>query len=70
LLPLGPDEALLDAGFARLASESPRLPMELLGRVMGAMPLAWSLGFIDERISPGQLVTLLRSAAPIFTRRG
>jgi hypothetical protein len=44
--------------------------MELLGRVMGAMPLAWSLGFIDERISPGQLATLLRSAAPIFTRRG
>ena len=61
---------LLDAGFVRLASEDPRLPMELLGRVMGAMPLAWSLGFIDERISPGRLVPLLRSAAPVFARRG
>ena len=61
---------LLDAGFVRLASEDPRLPMELLGRVMGALPLAWSLGFIDERISPRRLVPLLRSAAPVFARRG
>ena len=61
---------LLDAGFVRLASEDPRLPVVLLGRVMSAVPLAQSLGFIDERISPGQLVSLLRSATPVFTRRG
>jgi lycopene beta-cyclase len=60
----------LDAGFVRLASEDPRLPVALLGRVMRAVPLARSLGFIDERISPGQLVPLLRSAAPVFTRKG
>ena len=61
---------LLDAGFVRLAARDPRLPLTLLGRVMHAGPLAQSLGFIDERISPGQLGPLLRSAAPVVLRRG
>jgi len=61
---------LLDAGFVRLAAQDPRLPLVLLGRVMRAVPLAQSLGFIDERISPGQLGPLLRSAAPVVLRKG
>jgi lycopene beta-cyclase len=55
----------LDAGFVRLAAQDPRLPMALLGRVMGAIPLAESLGFIDEGISLGQVAPLMRSAAPV-----
>jgi lycopene beta-cyclase len=61
---------LLDAGFVRLAARDPRLPLTLLGRVMHAVPLAQSLGFIDEWTSPGQLGPLLRSAAPVVLRRG
>ena len=61
---------LLDAGFVRLAAQDPRLPLALLGRVMRDVPLAQSLGFIDERISPGQLGPLLRSAAPVVLRKG
>jgi lycopene beta-cyclase len=61
---------LLDAGFVRLAAQDPRLPLALLGRVMRAVPLAQSLGFIDERISPGQLGPLLKSAAPVVLRKG
>jgi len=61
---------LLDAGFVRLAAQDPRLPMALLGRVMRAVPLAQSLGFIDERVAPGQLGPLLKSAAPIVLRKG
>lgn len=67
---------LLDTGFARLAAGDPRLPMTLLGRVMGAIPLAHSLGFIGEELRVGQLGPLLRSAAPVVfsgrrqTRRG
>jgi lycopene beta-cyclase len=61
---------LLDAGFLRLAAQDPRLPLALLGRVMRAVPLAQSLGFIDERIPPGQLGPLLRSAAPVILRHG
>jgi lycopene beta-cyclase len=60
---------LLDAGFVRLAARDPRLPMALLARVMRAVPLAHSLGFIDERVSPGQLPPLLRSAAPVIFRK-
>jgi lycopene beta-cyclase len=55
----------LDAGFLRLAAEDPRLPMALLGRVMGAIPLAQSLGFISEELGVGRLGPLLRSAAPV-----
>jgi hypothetical protein len=43
--------------------------MALLGRAMHAIPLAQSLAFIDERISPGQLAPLLRSAAPVVFSR-
>jgi lycopene beta-cyclase len=60
---------LLDAGFVQLAAQDPRLPMALLGRVMRAVPLAQSLGFIDERISPGQLAPLLKSTAPVVLRK-
>jgi len=60
---------LLDAGFVRLAVQDPRLPMALLERVMRAIPLAQSLAFIDEQISPAQLAPLLRSAAPVVLRR-
>ena len=56
---------LLDTGFARLAARDPRLPMVLLGRVMGAIPLAHSLGFVGEELRVGQLGPLLRSAAPV-----
>ena len=55
----------LDAGFLRLAAEDPRLPMALLGRVMGAIPLAQSLGFISEELGVRRLGPLLRSAAPV-----
>lgn len=60
---------LLDMGFVRLASQDPRLPLALLNRVMRAVPLAQSLAFIDEQISPRQLAPLLRSAAPIVLRK-
>jgi lycopene beta-cyclase len=56
---------LLDAGFVRLAAEDPRLPMALLGRVMGAIPIAESLSFIGEELGVRQLGTILRSAAPV-----
>jgi lycopene beta-cyclase len=56
---------LLDDGFVRLAAADPRLPTALLGRVMGAIPLAHSLGFIDEELPVAQLGPLLRSAAPV-----
>ena len=56
---------LLDGGFLRLAAEDPRLPMALLGRVMGAIPLAQSLGFISEELGVKRLGPLLRSAAPV-----
>ena len=56
---------LLDGGFLRLAAEDPRLPMALLGRVMGSIPLAQSLGFISEELGVGRLGPLLRSAAPV-----
>ena len=60
---------LLDLGFVRLASQDPRLPLTLLSRVMRAIPLAQSLGFIDEQLSLRQLAPLLRSAAPVMLGR-
>jgi lycopene beta-cyclase len=57
---------LLDEGFVRLVAKDPRLPMALLSRVMGAIPLAQSLSFISEELRIGQLGPLLRSAAPIM----
>jgi hypothetical protein len=53
----------------RLASRDSRLPLALLSRVMSAVPLAQSLGFIDEQLSVRQLVPLIRSAAPIVLRK-
>ena len=60
---------LLDTGFVRLARQDPRLPLTLLSRVMRSIPLAQSLGFIDEQLSLRQLAPLLRSAAPVMLRR-
>jgi lycopene beta-cyclase len=59
----------LDAGFVRLAAQDPRLPLALLSRVMGAIPLAQSLNFIDEQLPPRQLAPVLRSAAPVMLRK-
>jgi lycopene beta-cyclase len=56
---------LLDEGFVRLAAKDPRLPMALLSRVMGTIPLAQSLSFISEELRVGQLGPLLQSAAPV-----
>jgi lycopene beta-cyclase len=56
---------LLDEGFVRLAAKDPRLPMALLSRVMGTIPLAQSLSFISEELRVRQLGPLLRSAAPV-----
>jgi lycopene beta-cyclase len=55
----------LDTGFLRLAAHDPRLPLALLQRVMGAVPLAQSLRFIDEDLPPRQLLPLIRAALPI-----
>lgn len=57
---------LLDEGFVGLAAQDPRLPMKLLGGVMGAIPLAQSLGFIGEELRMRQMGPLLRSAAPVL----
>jgi hypothetical protein len=59
---------MLDAGFVRLAAQDSRLPMALLGRVMGTIPLAQSLGFIGEDLRVRRLGPLLRSAAPVVLR--
>jgi lycopene beta-cyclase len=60
---------LLDKGFLQLAARDPRLPLELLHRVMSAIPLAQSLSFIDEELPLGQLAPLLRSASPVVFRK-
>lgn len=57
---------ILDKGFLRLAAQDPRLPLALLHRVMGSIPLAQSLSFIDEELPIGQLAPLLRSASPVI----
>ncbi len=59
---------LLDTGFLQLAAHDPRLPLDLLRRVMGAMPLAQSLRFIDEELTYRQLLPLLLSALPVVLR--
>jgi hypothetical protein len=48
-----------------LAARDPRLPLVLLQRVMGAVPLAKSLHFIDEDLPPRQLLPLVRTALPV-----
>jgi lycopene beta-cyclase len=55
----------LDKGFLQLAAQDPRLPLALMGRTLHAVPLAQSLRFLDEGLSPQQLAPLLRSALPI-----
>jgi lycopene beta-cyclase len=55
----------LDTGFLQLAAHDPRLPLALLQRVMGAVPLSQSLRFIDEDLSPRQLLPLVRTALPV-----
>jgi lycopene beta-cyclase len=55
----------LDTGFLRLAAHDPRLPLALLRRVMGAVPLAQLLRFIDEDLPPRQLLPLVRTALPV-----
>jgi lycopene beta-cyclase len=55
----------LDTGFLRLAAHDPRLPLALLQRVMGAVPLARSLRFIHEDLPPRQLLPLVRTALPV-----
>jgi lycopene beta-cyclase len=56
---------LLDEGFVRLAAKDPQLPMALLGRVMGTIPLAQSLSFISEKLRVRDLGPLMRSASPV-----
>ncbi|MGF1470400.1 MAG: lycopene cyclase family protein [Rubrobacteraceae bacterium] len=56
---------LLDRGFLRLAAQNSRLPLALVHRVMRSVPLAGSLRFIDEEISPRHLMAVVRSALPI-----
>ncbi|WP_049761431.1 lycopene cyclase family protein [Rubrobacter xylanophilus] len=60
---------LLDRGFLQLAAHDPRLPLALLRRVMGAVPLVQSLRFIDEDLPPRQLASVFRSAAPVVLAR-
>jgi lycopene beta-cyclase len=47
------------------SARDPRLPLALLQRVMGAVPLAQSLRFIDEDLAPRQLLPLVRTALPV-----
>jgi len=56
---------LLDKGFLQLAARDPRLPLAMLDRVMGAIPLAQSLRFIDEELPLRQIAPLLRLASPV-----
>lgn len=60
--------SLLDAGFLQLAARDPRLPLELVRRVMRDMPLSVSLRFIDEERPLAELASVMRSAAPVVTR--
>jgi lycopene beta-cyclase len=60
---------ILDKGFLQLAAQDPRLPLALLHRVMGTIPLSQSLRFIDEELPLGELAPLLRSASPVVLGR-
>ena len=60
---------LLDVGFLQLAARDPRLPLELLSRVMRDMPLSLSLRFIDEELPLRQLAPVMRSASPVVLRK-
>ena len=74
-LPLAPTRRsrwwwrLLDMGFLQLAARDPRLPLELVSRVMGDMPLSLCLRFIDEELPLRQLPSVMRSASPVIMRK-
>jgi lycopene beta-cyclase len=74
-LPLPPSRrvprwwGLLDTGFLQLAARDPRLPLKLLRRVMGDMPLSLSLRFIDEELPLRQLASIMKLASPIVLRK-
>jgi lycopene beta-cyclase len=59
---------LLDKGFLQLATRDPVRPLELLHRVMHAVPLSRSLGFINEELSLRQLAQVFRAALPVVLR--
>jgi lycopene beta-cyclase len=59
---------LLDVGFLQLAASDPRLPLELVRRVMGDLPISASLRFIDEELPIGELASIMRLASPIVMR--
>lgn len=75
-LPLSPSRrgsrpwTFLDTGFLQLVEKDPRLPQALLGKVMYAVPLARSLGFIDEQLTPGQLASIFLTALPVVLGGG
>jgi len=60
---------LLDTGFLELDARDPRLPLELVRRVMGEMPLSLSMRFIDEDLPLGQLASIMRLASPVILRK-
>lgn len=60
---------LLDMGFLQLAAKDPSLPLELVSRMMGDMPLSLSLRFIDEELPLRQLPRVVRSASPVILRK-
>ena len=74
-LPLAPTRRsrwwwrLLDIGFLQLAASDPRLPLELVRRVMADMPISLSLRFIDEELPLRQLASVMRSASPVVMRK-
>lgn len=59
----------LDEGFLQLATRDARLTLKLLYRVMGLIPLAGSLQFIDEDLPLRQLAVVFRSALPVVLGR-
>jgi lycopene beta-cyclase len=59
---------LLDMGFLQLAARDPRLPLELVRRVMRDLPLSLSLRFIDKELPLGQLAPLMKPASPVVLR--
>jgi lycopene beta-cyclase len=60
---------LLDMGFVQLAARDPRLPLELMRRVMSEMPISLSLRFIDEELPLRHLATIVRVASPVMARK-
>jgi lycopene beta-cyclase len=59
---------VVDEQFLRLAARDPGGPLMLLSRTLRSVPLAQALRLIDEDLVPGELVRLLRFAAPALSR--